>query len=614
MKLEKELSLMEVFSIASGTMISSGIFILPGLAFGMTGPSVFVSYMLAGVLAFIGALSIIELSTAMPKAGGDYFFITRSLGPFVGTISGFLSWFALSLKSSFAVFGIAIFLQEITGIDFIFIAAGVTAFFVILNIVGVKAAGQFEVYLVIGLLLIIIVFIFAGIPKVDMQNFIPFTNPDKGMLGVFSTAGFVFVSFGGLLKVSSVSEEVKNPKVNIPLGFISSIFSIIVLYVLMLIVTVGVSADKGLAGSETPIASAARVILGEPGYYALIAAGIFAFVTTANAGIMSASRYPMALSRDKLLPSFLSVVSKRFKTPIVSIIITGAFIILSLFLPLEFLVKSASAVILTTYILAILSVIILRESRIQNYKPSFRSPLYPWLHIGGIAFFIVLLIDIPGQAKIISLIGIGIGALLYFIYGRRQSMNESAFLHLIARITDKEMKHGALETELREVLHQRDNVTHDEIDSIINDANYLDLDERMEADRFFSTAAAMLAEKLEMDEGKVKCLLREREKDSSTVLTNFTALPHIVADGEGKFKLLVVRAKEGVSFSEEYPDIKCLFVLFGTKDKRNLHMKALASIAQIIQEKDFEKNWMSARNDNQLKDLLLLSERRRYNF
>lgn len=611
MELKKELSLLEVFSIASGTMISSGIFILPGLAFMITGPSVFVSYLLAGLLAMGGALSIVELSTAMPKSGGDYYFITRSLGPLVGTISGFLSWFALSLKSAFAIYGIAIFFSEIVGFNFIAVAIITTMLFVILNIVGVKVAGQVEVYFVVALILIMIVYIAFGLPKIDIGNFMPFTK-GKGVLGILSTSGFVFVSFGGLLKVSSIAEEVKDPKKNIPLGFITSIISIIVLYVLLLIVTVGVSADKGLASSNTPIADAARVVLGSPGYIALLAAGLFAFVTTANAGIMSASRYPMALGRDKLLPDAVSYVNKRFNTPIVSIVITGAFIILALFMPLEFLVKAASAVILMTYVLANVSVIILRESKIQNYKPSFRSPLYPWLHIVGIALFIVLLIDIEGKAKLVSLIGVGLGALLYFLYGRKKALTEFALLHLIARITDNEMKHHALETELREVLHQRDDVTHDEIDTIIKTAKYISVKGEMTSDVLFETVADELKDDLGMTKRNILSLLTKRERESSTVITKYVAVPHIIIKGENAFKLLVVRAVDGVTFSETHKDIRCIFVLMGTKDNRNLHMKALAAIAQIIQDINFEKNWERTKTEENVRDLLLLSERRRY--
>jgi amino acid transporter len=89
-----------IFAIASGAMISSGIFVLPSVAYEQAGPSIVVAYALAGVLALLGMLSIVELATGMPKAGGDYFFITRSLGPVVGTISGMLSWFALSAKAA----------------------------------------------------------------------------------------------------------------------------------------------------------------------------------------------------------------------------------------------------------------------------------------------------------------------------------------------------------------------------------------------------------------------------------------------------------------------------------------------------------------------------------
>jgi basic amino acid/polyamine antiporter, APA family len=90
MKLKKDLGFIPVLSITIGSMISSGIFILPAVAFSHIGPSIIVSYLLAGVCALIGSLSMIELTTAMPKAGGVYFFTSRSLGAMVGTLSGLL--------------------------------------------------------------------------------------------------------------------------------------------------------------------------------------------------------------------------------------------------------------------------------------------------------------------------------------------------------------------------------------------------------------------------------------------------------------------------------------------------------------------------------------------
>src|SRR6056297_1261568 len=117
MELKKGISFFGVFSLASGAMISSGIFVLPGLAFSLTGSAVFITYFFAGILALLGAMSVIELSTAMPKAGGDFYFINRTFGPFLGTISGFLGWFALSLKSAFAIFGITEIAKIFLGIN-----------------------------------------------------------------------------------------------------------------------------------------------------------------------------------------------------------------------------------------------------------------------------------------------------------------------------------------------------------------------------------------------------------------------------------------------------------------------------------------------------------------
>ncbi|MDZ7721313.1 MAG: APC family permease [candidate division KSB1 bacterium] len=343
MNLKKQISTFDIFCIASGVMISSGIFILPGIAFEKAGPAVFLSYAIAGLAALIGVLSIIELSTAMPKPGGDYFFVTRSFGPVVGMIIGLFSWFSLSLKTAFAIFGIAEILFSITGFSLILSAIAVTAFFTLLNIRGVDTAVKFEVIIVIGLLFIILTYIIAGFNQIDINRFTHFAPNGSG--SIFLTAGFVFVSFGGLLKIASLSGEVKNPKKSIPHGVISSIVVVTGLYVLLLIVVVGTSNPVGLVRSLTPVADSAKTFLGTGGYIMISVAAALAFISTANAGIMAASRYPVALSHDKLLPPTFASVHKTYKTPILSIILTALFITGSFFLTLELLVKIASSII-----------------------------------------------------------------------------------------------------------------------------------------------------------------------------------------------------------------------------------------------------------------------------
>ena len=298
--LNREISAFGVFSIASGAMISSGIFILPGLAYSLVGPGLFISYFIAGILGLTGILSMIELSTAMPKAGGDYYYINKSFGPMLGSVSGFLGWFALSLKSAFAIFGITEILSLSMGVPPLLSGLLLCILFVVLNIKGAKEAAAFQIGMVLMLLALMVVYIISGLPQVNRSYFDFSGGFDINTL--FITSGFIFISFGGLLKVANISEEVKNPKRNLPLGMIGAIVVVTILYVLMIIVMTGTLEPELFKGSTTPVADSARITLGKPGYLIILVASTLAFFTTANAGIMAASRYPLALSEDRLIP------------------------------------------------------------------------------------------------------------------------------------------------------------------------------------------------------------------------------------------------------------------------------------------------------------------------
>ena len=615
MGLKKELKLPEIFSIATGAMISSGIFILPSLAFAMTGPSVFISYFIAGLLAFCGVLSVSELATAMPKAGGDYFFINRSLGAPVGTISGLLSWFALSLKSAFGIIGItavAMLFINLPAFVWTLVGVGLTMFFVALNITGVKEAGKFQVWLVIFLMAIILAYIVFGAKSINVRHFAPFTF--NGGKGVLVTAGFVFVSYGGLIKVASMSEEISNPKKNIPLGLILSLVVTIVLYTGMLIVTVGVENPSRLADPNnlTPIANAAKKALGGFGFYSILIASMLAFVTTANAGIMAASRYPLAMSRDNLMPDLLGKVSKKYSTPIPSLLITGLFIALAILLPLDILIKVASTVVIMNYILSSLAVVILRESKIQNYRPSFKSPFYPWVQIVSIIAFLFLIFDMGLYPILIScgLILLGLG--VYVFYGRKKEHSEYAFLHLIERVMNKKLTSYNLEGELKSILYERDDITKDKFDTLIENSKVIDLEEATTLEELFAIIAEYLENSLHISTEDILQKLHDRESQSSTALTPFVAIPHLIVEDGDIFEIMLIRSKLGVKFSEEQQDVKAIFVLAGPMAERHIHLKSLSAIAQIVQSKEFEAKWLTANQKTNLRDIVLLGERRRF--
>ncbi|MBN1593506.1 MAG: amino acid permease, partial [Candidatus Coatesbacteria bacterium] len=343
--LKRQLGLWGVFSMASGAMISSGLFVLPGIAFAEAGPAVILSYAIAAIFIIPSLLSMAELSTAMPKAGGDYFFIERSMGPLAGTLAGLAAWFSLTLKSAFALLGIGAFAAlvypDITQLQVKLIAIAFCIIFTALNLASIESVGKAQIVLVIMLLALLLLYIGKGITSVSVHRFDEFMP--TGFNSVLATAGLVFVSFGGLTKVASIAEEVRNPGKTIPLGMFIAFLVVSILYIATIFVTVGVLEPETLSGSLTPISLGAGVTMGRFGVIALAIAAILAFVTTANGGIASASRSPMAMSRDGLLPSFLHKLSPGRGTPTISILLTSSFMILVIaFLSLENLVKTAS--------------------------------------------------------------------------------------------------------------------------------------------------------------------------------------------------------------------------------------------------------------------------------
>ena len=606
-ELGKELRSVDVFCLSSGAMLSS-LFILPGLAYAMAGPAVLVSYFLAAMLALTGLFSQAELVSAMPKAGGTYFYVTRAMGSAVGTVYGLITWLSFSLKAAYELLFMGVFFGILVHLDVPKVFAVLTCLiFLAVNLRGAKSASRVQVYLVFSLLAMLIYFCFSAYPALDAHNFTSFAP--RGIGSVLATAGFVFASFGGPLKVTSIAEEVKNPARALPLGMIFSLVVVTLSCLAVVFVAIAVRGPE-LAGSDRPISDVAEVFLGRLGWIGFALAAILAIVSAANTGIMAASRYPLALARDEMLPGFVGRINQRFKTPHHSIIITSAVIIGAIFVPVTALIKAASSVFILSYIFANLAVIILRESQVQNYQPHFRSPLYPWVQLGGLLGFVILLYGV-GLTGLVTCSLLGVcGFLVYWFYGRKRASQEHALLHLIERITAKELTTHSLETELKDIIHERDEILKDRFDHLVEESPVLDIDHAITMEEFFQQAADVLAGELAVDSDMLVRKLLAREKESSTVLMPSLAVPHIIIEGAPTFKLLLARCRAGIIFS---PAVKVhtVFVLIGTKDERPFHLLSLAAIAQIIQDDHFEQKWLAARNTNALRDILLLGKRKR---
>ena len=614
MALKRSLGVLDIFCIASGAMISSGLFVLPAIGFAMTGPSVVLAYFLAGLLMAPSILAKCELVTAMPRAGATYFTIERSMGGLAGTFGGLAQWFSISFKGAFALIGMGVYarviLPNISGPQVKVIAIAFCLAFTVLNLVTVKGTGRVQIYLVLALIAILVAYVIGGLGSVNVMHFDQFAR--SGIRSLFAATGLVFISYGGLAKVASVAEEVRHPGKAIPLGMLLAFVSMNIVYVLVVFVTVGVLDADSLRQTYIPIADGARVFMGPVGSGLLAVGALLAFVTTGNAALLTASREPLAMSRDDLLPKFFARVSLRFGTPTVGVLVTSAFMVaVILSLGIENLVKTASTLLLVLFVMDNISLILMRESRIAAYRPTFRAPLYPWLQVIAIPAYLFLIIEMGFVPLAIAGSFILTGLVWYLIYGRPRVRRQSALIHVVERITAREIAGATLGTELQLLLRERDNIIEDRFDRIIQQCEILDFTEPPSLREFFDRVAGILAERLDVDRDAVFAMLVAREAESSTIVTPGLAIPHIIVEGEGKSDVLVARCRKGFSFHESAEPVHLVFVLAGSRDERPFHLRALMGIAQMAQQPRFEKQCLAARDTEAIRNIILVSERRR---
>ncbi len=630
MQLKRTLGFWDVFCLAAGAMISSGLFILPGQAFAACGSAITIAYAIAALGMIPAMLVKAELTTAMPKSGGTYFFIERSMGTFAGTLAGMGGWLSLALKSAFAMVGIGAFARllfpdtPMTEGQWLwmikFVATGCTIGFVILNCFGARHAGRLQFVLVLGLLAILAWFVAAGLPSVQQHpNFDHLFK--KGWGNILATAGLVFISFGGLTKACAVAEEVRHPDRNVPRAMFLAFFIVSILYIASTIVLVGVVPAEQIANPATgyvnltPLSTAAKLFGGHIPMILISAAAILAFVTTGNGGILAAARSPLAMARDGILPASLCRLNRR-GAPQAAVLLTGGFMAaMILLLDIADLVKVASTLMLIMFLLECLAVVIMRSSGLQNYRPRFRCPGYPYVPLFGIGIYAVLIYELIAKLGVVPLIttaGFLLGGVgWYFLYVRRSTSRESALLYLVKQALHRDLYHAGLDEELRAIATERDEITHDRFDYLVADAVVLDIDGPADYKDVFAQVADELAERVEMTPADLREAFLQREADSSTQIMPRLAIPHIIIPGHHVFEIALVRCRDGITFKAGDEGVNMAFFLVGSADERNYHLRALMAIASIVEEHQFHDRWLAAPSVQHLRDLILLAKRQR---
>ena len=445
-RLKKELSLLNIYAIATGATLSSGFFLLPGIAAAQAGPAVVAAYIIAAIHLIPAVFSMAELSTAMPRSGGIYYYLDRSLGPMVGAIGGLGTWLVMILKTAFALIGmgayVSLFFPNLPviplAVSFAFILGAI-------NLIGAKKTGGFQLILVGVIILILMWFTGYGLFSIQFSHFRHFFQ--KGFDAIYGTAGMVYISYVGITKIASVSEEVKNPERNLPLGMMLALLTAIFLYTICISIMVGIIPPEQFYHDLTPVTTAAHILAGNWGATLLTIAALLAFFSVTNAAILSASRYPLAMSRDQLAPRFFGALSSH-GTPKNAIYLTVLLIVMCLlFFDPTKIAKLASGFQLLLFSLSCVAVIIMRESQIDSYDPGYRSPLYPWMQIFGAIAPFFLIAEMGWTTALFTLGLIVLGVALYMKYAQGTAVRGGAIYHIFARLGEHRFE--GLDRELR---------------------------------------------------------------------------------------------------------------------------------------------------------------------
>ena len=418
-KLKRVLSLLDATMINAGGIIGSGIFMVPATVAMFTGSAslFFMVWIAGGIVSLFGALSVAELGAAIPRAGGQYVYLSEAYGPVWGYLYG---WSAVAVinTASIAAVGVAFseylrFFFPITDVSIKGIAVATIVLLTIINILDVKSGARFQNVFTISKLGAIFGIIILGLVMEggSNQNLSPFFS-DQSFTELVGPLGLAMVSvlwtFDGWIFITYVAGEVKNPGRNIPLSLIFCMLIVVTIYLLLNYVLIYTLGFTGMNGSDLVVSDAASVFLGNKGAAIVTLIILISLIGANNGFVLTSARINYAMAKDKLFFYQASQIHPRFKSPSNALIIqcvwaslltfTGTFnqlITYIIFASWIFYGMSAGAVI------------ILRNKKPDMERP-YKTPVYPWIPIIFILFAIFLTINTIIEAPRDAAIGAGI--------------------------------------------------------------------------------------------------------------------------------------------------------------------------------------------------------------
>jgi len=464
-RLSREMRLIDVTMIGVGAMIGAGIFVLTGIAAGVAGPALLLVFLLNGVVALLTAAAYAELGGAIHGAGGGYLWIKRSLPDPAGFLAGWMDWFAHAVACSLYALGFGAYFKELLDLvgvpDFhtplaplaIWVAIAACAVFAYINSRGASETGKAGNVVTIGKVAIILAFIVAGLwamaGRTDWQAaFTPFLS--EGWGGVFAAMGLTFIAFEGYEIIAQTSEEVEDPKRNVPRAVFLSLLIVVPIYLLVAFVAVGaVLPPAGMSvteylGAEKEIAlvtAAEQFIAG--GAFVVLFGGLLSTLSALNATIYSSSRVAFAMARDASLPKVVAKVHAVRSTPHIAILFSTLLIMgMAVALPIEQVAAAASVMFLLLFGGVNVAVIRLRRSH-PDLPRGFKVPFMPFTPIVAIAamlFVAVLMFFQYPMAWLAAGGWIVAGWVFYAAYSRRRETAFAARQEWMERIERREYR------------------------------------------------------------------------------------------------------------------------------------------------------------------------------
>ncbi len=360
MEQSKKLNLIEVVAMAVGTMIGASIFSIFGLGAKIAGNDLPEAFILSGIYALIVAYSYAILGSKIISNAGPIAFILKGLVDSIvtGTLS-ILMWLTYVVSISLFVKGFAGYLLPFIHIESTTFTVGIVevlviSFFTALNFFGSKTVGKAEFYIVLVKLSILLVFILGGFMTINWQMAKPGIDATH-MNGLLNASIIFFLSYMGFGLITNASENIKNPKKNVPLAIFLSIIFVMVFYISISLVTIGnLPLNDIIKAQENALAIAAKPFLGNFGFILITIGALFSISSALNATIFGGANIAYSIAKDGELPEFFER-KIWFKSTEGLYITAGLGLVFALFFNLGAIASITSTVFTVIYIFVLIS-------------------------------------------------------------------------------------------------------------------------------------------------------------------------------------------------------------------------------------------------------------------